>query len=272
MGPLLFLHILAGSFGLAAGYLALFARKGAATHRRAGIVFVVSMLVMSILGAFYASTQGIAAAINVPAGMLTAQLVASGFLTVRPGGRYDRWFHAGGLLLALAVAVPSLTFGLQAVARGGSRDGMPAFPFFMFGGVAAIAAVGDLRRLLGGRLHGAARLARHLWRMCFALFVAALSFFIGQADTIPEPIRIRPLLAVPALAVLAMMFWWLWRVRRGRGRAGRLAAEGGGPGDDSATTTDRTTATRDLAAAVAAAGVGSNRAFTTAGVVSEVAR
>jgi hypothetical protein len=52
--------------------------------------------------------------------------------------------------------------------------------------------------------------------MCFALFIAALSFFIGQAKVIPEPFRNRGLLALPVLAVLVTMLYWLWRVRRKR--------------------------------------------------------
>ena len=39
--------------------------------------------------------------------------------------------------------------------------------------------------------------------------VAALSFFIGQADVIPKPLRIRPLLALPVLALLVAMLWGL---------------------------------------------------------------
>jgi hypothetical protein len=49
--------------------------------------------------------------------------------------------------------------------------------------------------------------------MSFALFIAALSFLIGQAKVIPKPIRIMPLLALPVLAVLVTMIYWLWRVR-----------------------------------------------------------
>ena len=63
---------------------------------------------------------------------------------------------------------------------------MPAFPFFMFGLVGVIGSVGDMRILRSGALNGASRLARHLWRMCFALFIAALSFFIGQSDEFPQ--------------------------------------------------------------------------------------
>jgi hypothetical protein len=49
--------------------------------------------------------------------------------------------------------------------------------------------------------------------MCFALFIAALSFFIGQADEFPEALRIPLLLAVPVLAPVVSMGYWLWRVR-----------------------------------------------------------
>jgi peptidoglycan/LPS O-acetylase OafA/YrhL len=69
-----------------------------------------------------------------------------------------------------------------------------------------------LRVLLVGRIQGAQRIARHLWRMCFSLFIASGSFFLGQAKVIPKPIRILPLLAIPALLPLALLLYWLVRV------------------------------------------------------------
>jgi len=39
---------------------------------------------------------------------------------------------------------------------------------------------------------------------------------LGQAKVIPKPIRIFPLLMVPPLIVLAVMFYWLWRIRARR--------------------------------------------------------
>ena len=85
--------------------------------------------------------------------------------------------------------------------------------FLVFAMVALLAAAGDARILKSGPLYGTSRIARHLWRMCYALFVAAGSFFLGQAKVIPEPIRIYPMLAIPVIAVIATMFYWLWRVR-----------------------------------------------------------
>ena len=47
MSPFLMMHIAAGSLAFATGTIALLARKGATVHRRVGMVFFVSMLVMS---------------------------------------------------------------------------------------------------------------------------------------------------------------------------------------------------------------------------------
>jgi hypothetical protein len=40
-----------------------------------------------------------------------------------------------------------------------------------------------------------------------------MSFFLGQAQVIPEPLRITPLLVAPVLAVLLTLLYWVWRVR-----------------------------------------------------------
>ena len=49
--------------------------------------------------------------------------------------------------------------------------------------------------------------------MTFALFIATGSFFLGQADELPEALRIWPALYVLALAPLVFLLYWMWRVR-----------------------------------------------------------
>ena len=210
----LVVHILAGGLGLISGYIALYARKGATLHRKSGLLFVYAMLAMSLLGVLIAAVRDVGAAINVPIGLLTAYLVVTALITVRPPMAGARWLNPGLMLLALGVGLTDLTFAFQALANGGKRNGIPGFFFILFGVVALLATVGDLRMLRSGPLQGASRLARHLWRMSFALFVAAMSFFLGQAKVIPKAIRIPGLLAIPVLLVLATMLYWLWRVRR----------------------------------------------------------
>ncbi len=64
-----------------------------------------------------------------------------------------------------------------------------------------------------GGISGNPRIARHLWRMCAALFIATGSFFLGQQKVMPEWMQGSPLLFVPALAPLVLMIFWLIRIR-----------------------------------------------------------
>ena len=211
---MLIIHIAGGALGLLTGFIALYATKGATLHRRSGMAFVVAMLTMTVFGMVLATARGGAwAGVNFRAALLTAYLVVTGLATVRPRDENSRWLDVGGMLVALIVGLISLTFGLEALANGGRRNEIPAFPFFLFGVVGMLGAAGDLRMIRSESLRGARRIARHLWRMSFALLIAAMSFFFGQAKVIPKPIRIMPLLALPVVSVLVTMLYWLWRVR-----------------------------------------------------------
>ena len=207
------IHITAGSVGLISGYIALCTTKGAAVHRRIGMVFVYSMLTMCTMGAILAVVHNKGPSINVPAALITASMVVTALTTVRAPTPFTRRLDLAATLATLSVAIVNGIYAFQAFANGGTRDGIPAFPFVLFGTAGLLATIGDVRIMRSGPLRGAKRIARHLWRMSFALLVAALSFFIGQAKVIPKPIRITPLLALPLLIVIATMFYWLWRVR-----------------------------------------------------------
>ena len=220
-------HITAGVLALVFGAMALYAAKGSPLHRRSGTIFAYAMLATCVGGLVMAIGRGVAPALNVPAALLTAYLVITALTTVRPlstgSGRLARWSDHGAMLLALAIAAASLTFGFEALASvDGTRNGMPASPFFMFGVVALLAGAGDVRMIRSGGLRGGSRIARHLWRMCFALFIANMSFFIGQGRFFPEPIRTSGLLAIPVVLVLVLMLYWLVRVLVKRARPAAL--------------------------------------------------
>lgn len=207
----LVLHILAGGLGLALGYVALYAAKGGTLHRKAGMLFVYVMLTMSATGLAVTLIRSAAPAVNVPAALLTAYLVVTALTALRAPGR-SRWLDVGAMLVALGVGIFDLRFGFEALTSG-RRNGIPAFPFLLFGVVGLMAGLSDIRFIRAGGFTGARRIARHLWRMCFALLIAAMAFFLGQADVLPKALRIPALLALPLLAVLGTMLYWLWRVR-----------------------------------------------------------
>jgi uncharacterized membrane protein len=214
MRATLFVHILAGTVGLIAGYVALYAAKGATVHRKSGMVFVYAMIAMAVGGLSIAVARSVAPEINVPAALLTAYLVITALVTVRPAGALGSRLSALGLMLiALGVGMVMATFAVQAVANGGTRNGMPAFPFFLFATIGLLGAGGDLRVLRSGVRTGTSRVARHLWRMSIALFIAALSFAVQFIKMLPKDLRSPALIALPMLLVLVPMFYWLWRVR-----------------------------------------------------------
>lgn len=205
------LHIIAGLLGIAAGAVALYARKGARLHRKSGMIFVYAMLFLSASGAVMAALKH--ERISVVAGVLTLYLVTTALLTVRRPVRSAHWIDAGATLVGLTAGVAGFALGFEASNRAtGQLDGLPAAPSFVFGAVALLATLGDIRMMLAGGLRGAHRVARHLWRMCFALFIASASFFLGQPQVFPKPLRDSGLLAVPVLLVLVLMLVWLARV------------------------------------------------------------
>ena len=208
---LLPLHILAGGMGLVSGYVALSTAKGGRLHRKIGILFVVVMTTMSITGMLIAAAGNVAPAINIPTALLTFYLVITSLTTVRPPAAWSRPTEIAAMVMALALGLACFVLAFSALAKGGAEAGM-AYPLVMFGGVALSASAGDFRMLRAGGVRGKSRLARHLWRMCFALFIASIAFFLGQGR-VPEAIRTPALLATGVLLPIVAMFYWLWRVR-----------------------------------------------------------
>ncbi len=207
------IHIIAGALGIILGFVALYAAKGGTLHRKSGMLFVYAMVVMSVLGAVMAAVWGVAPQSNVPAGLLTGYLTITGLVTVRAPAGWSRRLDISLMLVVLAVALFDLTLAFSVLTSSNAKIHWFAVPLSIFASIGLLAAVGDVRMMRAGGLRGTARLARHLWRMCCALLIAAFSFFIGQAKVIPAPMRIFPLLAVPPLVVLATMLYWLWRIR-----------------------------------------------------------
>ena len=202
-------HVLAGTIAIVAGFIALYSVKGLKLHRKSGMVFVVSMLVMSISGTVMAFGHP-GTALNVPAGLVTAYLVITSLATVRPRTAQSARVDQVAMLAAFAIGAGALV-----VAASGTVSAGMAYPLVMFALVALFAGEGDRRMIRAGGLKGAARLRRHLWRMCTALFIAAGSFFLGPARRIPEPLR-EPIFRMIPLVVLVTMAYWLWRYRRKR--------------------------------------------------------
>ena len=218
----LLLHIAGGSTAIVSGAVALVARKGGRTHRVAGTAFFAAMIVMATIGAVVAPFLGQPS--SSIAGALTLYLVVTGWLTARRRDSDAGWLEMGGFVAALGVAGTGAYYVYLAThSPTGTVEDQPPEAFYLFLIVGAIAAASDLKVILRGRIGDGARLARHLWRMCTALFIAAGSFFLGQEQVMPRFIQGSPLLFVPEIAILALLVFWMIRVRLGRRNAAATA-------------------------------------------------
>lgn len=220
---MLLLHIFSGSIALLAGGTALWVRKGGAVHRGAGTVFLVAMMVMAGSGVLLA--LAIPAALSGAAGVLTAYQVATAWLTLRRKANQVGRAEWAAMLFAILAGAGCLALGVL-VARGELTEyaagaPIPAGTYFFYGGVAMVSAVLDGTVIRRGGLAGSQRIARHVWRMGFALFTAAASFFLGQPQVFPAAVRETPfLLAAPVLIIVVLTVFWLIRVSfTGWGRA-----------------------------------------------------
>jgi hypothetical protein len=223
--PILFLHICAGTLGLRSGTVAIFFRKGSRGHVLAGRVFVVSMLTMAV-GAVYLGVVKHQPN-NIGGGFLTFYLIGTAWLTVRRRDCETSRLDWVWLLIPLAIGATGWANGLDAVRSGtGEKYGVPAGMHIFMGSVCLLAAAGDVRMLLRGGVSGTKRISRHLWRMCFGLFIAAGSFFLGPSNRplrllsdvgigrhLPPALFSTSLYLVFTLFPLILLIFWLARVR-----------------------------------------------------------
>jgi hypothetical protein len=174
-------------------------------------VFVASMLVMAAAAVYLATLSHETP--NIIAGTLAFYLITTAWITARRKDGLRNNLDWGMLLIPLVGGSWVFFGGLQKLFSSTPPiDGVPMGMNFFVGSVMVLAAAGDIRMMLGG-VSGTKRLVRHLWRMCFGLFIATGSFFLGQQQVFPAVLRGSVLLVVLAILPLILLIFWLFRVR-----------------------------------------------------------
>jgi hypothetical protein len=210
------IHVAAGIAALACGTAAVAARKGGFLHARAGTCFFLSMLVLGATASIlepYRTPPG-----SPLAGIFICYFVATSWVTARRRDGTTGKFEMAACAVALGFAAATAWGGLTGSTTPAGRG-----PVFILAGLCLLAGLLDLNAVLRRTLSPVQRISRHLWRMCFAFFIATGSFFLGQQQVLPAAIRGSLILFVLALAPLAMMAFWLVRVRLGKRLRAALA-------------------------------------------------
>jgi len=214
------LHIGGGAIGLVAGTIAISVRKGGPLHRRAGNIFFAAMLIMAIF-AVYLGVAMPDQLVNVFIGIFAFYLVGTAWLTVRRPAGATGITEKLALVVALCLSAPFAILSFQLV-TGAPPLFESAVPFkgavliaiYGFTTVLAIATIGDAKVVLAGGISGAPRIARHLWRMCLGLTLAAGSAFTnGFARLLPGPYHVPLVFFLPQFLPLGLLIFWMIRVR-----------------------------------------------------------
>ena len=201
------IHAPAGTIGLVAASVALFAKKGGIFHRKAGTCFTISMLIMLFSGFVAAllkeSTDDMFLSVVVIYSVFTAWLTAhhknneTGFLE----------HVALGWIIAVAIAA----FFMNA---SWSQVGTPN-TYLYWASFAVFCAIGDIRNLRRAGLSGIQRIIRHVWRIGFSLIWAALALTDKIVKTLGSNIKELPkeqvlyIIAVPAMLILVIILYWI---------------------------------------------------------------
>ena len=215
MHPITWIHVAAGLVALATGTVAAAARKGGSLHARFGTGFVAAMAVLGV-------TAAILEPLKTPpespvGGIMVCYFVATAWMAARRRrgvpGRFEKLACAAVLAIGALIVLRGVELALAPL-----PPKQPPGPFALFalGAICLAAGLGDLRFVLRGTLSPTQRIRRHLWRMCFAFFIATGSFFLGQQKVLPQAWHGSPVLLVLAFAPFALMLFHLARVRASR--------------------------------------------------------
>jgi len=191
---MLLFHIIAGSFVLLFGIGALIFSKGEKLHRYSGNLFFFSLLLMAGSGAYFADDPTIA--------ISSVYFASTAWVIVLMP---DKKIGVFDIVAFIVISVISANFFYAAIT---SEPGFMVTMFYIFGSVALLAALLDLNMIIRGGISGAHRIARHLWRMCYALLGAVLSFVANTSDKWPNFIDAN----LPIYLLIVMIFYWLIRV------------------------------------------------------------
>ncbi|HZQ22422.1 MAG TPA: DUF2306 domain-containing protein [Terriglobales bacterium] len=209
--PILLLHICCGTVGLLSGAVAITFRKGSRRHAIVGKVFVVSMLGLGASATYLAILKHQTG--NLLGGVMTFYLVTTAWLSAKRRNGETGLFDWIAFLVPLGVGFGTISNGIQRLNNPAAfHDGVPAGMSFFLGAVLLSAAAGDLRMLLRG-ISGKQRIARHLWRMCFGLFIASGSIFIARPKLFPKVLSTTHILLVLGVLPLILLIFWMVRVR-----------------------------------------------------------
>ena len=204
------IHAPAGTLVFATAAYAMFVKKGTAAHRKAGSYFTIFMMIMLV--------SGIAAAYlkNSIGDMMLGAVVMYTVFTAWLAAHHKK--NEVGLLEATALIwIVGLAITAFALSMGWREEDAPS-SYLMWGGLAILFALGDIRNLYHAGLSGTQRIMRHVWRIGFSLLWAALAFtdkivkMMGANLKSMQEEQLLFIVAIPTMFILITTLYWITQI------------------------------------------------------------
>ena len=204
------IHTPAGTIVLVAAALAMFAKKGSARHKKAGSWFAVSMMVML--------ASGIAAAYlkhstdDMMLGAIVMYTVFTAWLTVHNKKNETGLMEVTALIWVISFAIAAFFISM------GWREVQAPIAYLMWGGLAILFALGDIRNLYYSGLSGTQRIIRHVWRIGFSLVWAALAFtdkivkMMGANIKSMQGEQLLLIVGIPTILIVITILFWIAKI------------------------------------------------------------
>ena len=193
---MLILHIVAGAFVLLCGLGALCSSKGQRLHRLSGNTFFLSMLLLGGTAMFLDDDPTMA--------VLAIYFTTTAWAIVMRKENTTGWLE---IVAMIAIAVVSASLFYNATTSTSLNPTYRSI-FYVYASIAGFAAILDVNMIIRGGLAGKHRLARHAWRICFALLGAVMSFTANTVEYWPDFINSWALVCL----TIAVMFFWVIRI------------------------------------------------------------
>lgn len=186
---LLYLHIAAGTLALITGPLSMANRKGSRQHRKTGKLFFAAMMVVSVTAVFVAASPVKSDPFLLIVGVFSAYLVLTGYrilyLKDLSKGHKAPQLDWGISTVMLVFSIYFIYSGITGIMK--DRSGSNDIVSIVFGSIALLLVIKDLRNYTAGPIDKDFWLYDHITRM-IAGNIAAFTAFLVVNNTVLPPV------------------------------------------------------------------------------------
>jgi len=206
------IHFWIGCAAIIAGFAAFTAKKGHELHIASGRIFVISMTLLAISGLWLSIIREILFTVFLSA--LAFHLIITAWASAAHKNSAALFITKISPLVSGALCGGALWGAWLANASPqGLLNDLPPGAFLTIAATAFVIAAFDFAFARAGEKQSQRRIARHLWRMGFAFFLATGIFFFGNNHVLPETLRHPAFLSIPVLAVVIWTAFFAVKLR-----------------------------------------------------------